>query len=116
MMAYLALIVEDVVINKWELNQDELLIGRVKYCDIHIEDRAVSSKHARLTVKEVPYEQGGNVVLLEDLNSTNGTELNGNLVSRQLLKNGDIIKIGFNQFKFVEGSTLNLDETAVIVG
>ena len=114
-MAYLALIVEDVVINKWELNQDELLIGRVKYCDIHIEDRAVSSKHARLTVKEVPFEQGGNVVLLEDLNSTNGTELNGSLVSRQILKNGDLIKIGFNQFKFVDGSTLNLDETAVII-
>ena len=87
----------------------------MKYCDIHIEDRAVSSKHARLTVKEVPFEQGGNVVLLEDLNSTNGTELNGSLVSRQILKNGDLIKIGFNQFKFVDGSTLNLDETAVII-
>jgi pSer/pThr/pTyr-binding forkhead associated (FHA) protein len=115
-MAYLALVVEDVVINKWEINQDELIIGRVKFCDIQIDDKSVSSKHARLVTEGDNLLEGSQVTYLEDLFSTNGTELNGKPVTRALLENGDTIKIGFNQFRYVSGSALGLDETAVIVG
>lgn len=114
-MAYLALIVEEVVINKWEITGDEMIIGRVKFCDIQIEDQSVSSKHARLLVKNDPFLIGNKMIILEDLDSTNGTELNGKSVKREQLKNGDTIKIGFNQFRFINSSALGLDETAVIV-
>lgn len=114
-MAYLALIVEDVVINKWEITDKEMIIGRVKYCDIHIEDRSVSSKHACIVVEADPFLKGNYVTYLVDLDSTNGTEINGKAVNRQQLDDGDMIKIGFNKFRFVDSSALNLDETAVIV-
>ena len=114
-MAYLALIVEDVVINKWEITDKEMIIGRVKFCDIHIEDRSVSSKHACVVVEADPFLKGNFVTYLVDLESTNGTEINGKVVTRQQLEDGDIIKIGFNQFRYVDSSALNLDETAVIV-
>lgn len=115
-MAYLALIVEDVVINKWEINQDELVIGRVKFCDIQIDDKSVSSKHARLVTEGDNLLQGTQVTYLEDLFSTNGTEVNGKAITRVKLASGDTIKIGFNLFRFVSGSALGLDETTVIVG
>ena len=47
-MAYLALSVEDVIINKWPLVLGELTVGRANSNDIQITDGAVSAKHARL--------------------------------------------------------------------
>lgn len=114
-MAYLALVVEDVVINKWEITDNEMIIGRVKYCDVHIEDRSVSSRHATIIVAPDPFLKDSKVTYLVDLESTNGTEVNGKRITKQQLNDGDMIKIGFNQFRFSDSSALNLDETAVIV-
>ena len=114
-MAYLALIVEDVVINKWEITDEVVILGRAKDCDIQIDDPSISSKHARLVVEADPYLDGAQVIYLEDLRSTNGTELNGHVVERDKLSDGDTIKIGFNQFKFIGEGKLGLDETAVII-
>ncbi|WP_196138905.1 FHA domain-containing protein [Aliikangiella sp. G2MR2-5] len=114
-MAYLALIVEDVVINKWEINDEVIILGRAKDCDIQIDDQSVSSKHARLVVEADPYLDGAENIYIEDLKSTNGTELNGRKVSREKLADGDMIKVGFNQFRFVNSDSKGLDDTAVIV-
>jgi len=114
-MAYLALIVEDVVIKKWELSEEVIIIGRANDCDIQIDDQSVSSKHARLVIEADPYLDGVNGIYLEDLRSTNGTELNGQRVSREKLNDQDMIKIGFNHFRFVGNEKKNLDDTAVIV-
>ncbi|TQV88864.1 FHA domain-containing protein [Aliikangiella coralliicola] len=114
-MAYLALIVEDVVINKWEISDEVVILGRAKDCDIVIDDQSVSSKHARLVVESDPYMDGVEVVYLEDLKSTNGTKLNGRGVEREKLVDGDMVKIGFNYFRFVGDGAQGLDETAVIV-
>jgi len=114
-MAYLALIVEDVVINKWEISDEVIIMGRAKDCDIQIDDQSVSSKHARLVKEEDPYLDGGILVFLEDLRSTNGTELNGVPVVREKLRDGDLIKIGFNVFRFVSNQSKGLEDTAVIV-
>lgn len=115
-MAYLALSVEDVIINKWQLTEGTLAIGRASTNDIQINDAAVSSKHAQLVTKPDPLIEGQLATYLEDLGSTNGTELNGRKVSRQKLNNDDIIKIGFNQFHLKENQSNNLDETAIIIG
>lgn len=114
-MAYLALKVEDVVINKWEVVDDVLIIGRAKDCDIQIDDQSVSSKHARLVVEADPYLDDTYNVFIEDLKSTNGTELNGKAVSKQKLADGDTIKIGFSLFEFVNSHVKGLDDTAVII-
>jgi len=115
-MAYLALSVEDVIINKWHLDKGILSIGRASSNDIQINDSAVSSKHAKLITGPDPFIEGQLITYLEDLDSTNGTELNGNKVSRELINLNDIITIGFNQFHLIDEQLNNLDETAIIIG
>ncbi|MEY8200975.1 MAG: FHA domain-containing protein [Colwellia sp.] len=115
-MAYLALSVEDVIINKWPLVEGVLHIGRASSNDIQINDRAVSSKHARLITEPDPFINGHLVTYVEDLASTNGTELNGNKVYREKINHEDIVTMGFNQFQLIDKESTNLDETAIIIG
>ncbi len=115
-MAYLALSVEDVIINKWQLVEGVLSLGRADDNDIQINDASVSSNHARLTTEQDPFIDGQLITYLEDLSSTNGTELNGKKVSKEKLNHDDIIKIGFNQFQLIDKQSNNLDETAIIIG
>jgi hypothetical protein len=70
------------------------LLGRGDGADIRLEDAFASTRHARL----VPQ---GDVIVLEDLGSTNGTYLNGEpLRGPQPLHVGDRIKIGDSEFSF----------------
>jgi hypothetical protein len=70
------------------------LLGRGETADIRLEDTFASSQHARL----VPQ---GDVMVLEDLGSTNGTYLNGEpLRGPQPLHVGDTIRIGDSEFLF----------------
>lgn len=114
-MAYIALIVEDVIINKWELTEEVIILGRSKDSDIQIDDQSVSSKHARIVSEPDPFLDGNKLLFIEDLKSTNGTKLNGKPVVREKLNDGDSLGIGFTQFQFVNNNNTNLDETAVIV-
>jgi FHA domain len=73
---------------------DGALLGRGDQADIRIEDGFASAKHARL----IPQ---GDVMVLEDLGSTNGTYLNGEPVrGPQPLHAGDKIRIGDSEFSF----------------
>lgn len=75
---------------RWALTEP-LLIGRDITCDIVVPDRQVSRHHARLT----PTPQG---VLLEDLDSKNGTHLNGKILDgAMILQDGDAIQIALSQ-------------------
>jgi hypothetical protein len=77
----------------YDLSQGALL-GRGDSADIRLEDTFASAQHARL----VPQ---GEVIVLEDLGSTNGTFLNGEpLRGPQPLHVGDSIRIGDSQFTF----------------
>jgi hypothetical protein len=70
------------------------LLGRGDQADIRLEDGFASSQHARLTPQ-------GDVMVLEDLGSTNGTYLNGEpLRGPQPLHSGDRIRIGDSEFSF----------------
>jgi FHA domain-containing protein len=70
------------------------LLGRGDQADIRLEDTFASTSHARL----VPQ---GDVIVLEDLGSTNGTFLNGEpLRGPQPLHVGDSIRIGDSEFTF----------------
>jgi pSer/pThr/pTyr-binding forkhead associated (FHA) protein len=74
----------------WTGGRDELVIGRNPVCDIVLPGPAVSRRHARLTFAD------GNWIL-QDLDSTNGTVVNGALVGRCKLEPGDRVIIGDEQ-------------------
>ncbi|NVJ59062.1 MAG: FHA domain-containing protein [Gammaproteobacteria bacterium] len=114
-MAYIGLIVDDVVVNKFELNNNVLTIGRSPENDVPIEDNSVSSFHAQVLKEDDPYLEGQTQYILEDLDSTNATKVNGLKINHHKLINGDLIQIGYNKFRFVDKSQVNLDRTAVIV-
>ena len=86
--------IDGVVIKEVQLTKDRTTLGRRPYNDIVIDNLAVSGEHAVL-------QMTGNEVFLEDLNSTNGTYVNGKAAKKQLLQNGDIVEVGKYKIKFV---------------
>jgi hypothetical protein len=72
----------------------DLVLGRGDRAEIRLEDPFASSRHARV------YEQG-NTVVVEDLDSTNGTYLNEELLQTpRPLHPGDRVRIGDSEFSF----------------
>ncbi len=76
-----------------------LSIGRSSACDIPLELKSVSRRHAEVTTR-------GERVFLRDGGSTNGTYLNDGRVDEAELRNGDLIKIGRVIFRFIAGSNI----------
>lgn len=76
--------------------RDGLVLGRVAACDVVVADTKASRRHARLIA-----ESG--VVEIEDMNSSNGTLLNGKPVDRRMLRDGDRIEIGKTVIVYREG-------------
>jgi pSer/pThr/pTyr-binding forkhead associated (FHA) protein len=72
----------------------DIVLGRGDHAEIRLEDPFASSRHARV------YEQG-NIVVIEDLGSTNGTYLNEELLQTpRPLHPGDRVRIGDSEFTF----------------
>lgn len=86
--------IDGVVIKEVQLTKERTTLGRRPYNDIVIDNLAVSGEHAVL-------ERVAQEVYLEDLNSTNGTYVNGRAVKRHLLQQGDAVEIGKYQIEFV---------------
>jgi pSer/pThr/pTyr-binding forkhead associated (FHA) protein len=86
--------IDGVVIKEVQLTKDRTTLGRRPYNDIVIDNLAVSGEHAVL-------QMSGNEVYLEDLNSTNGTYVNGKAVKKQLLQNADTVEIGKYKIKYI---------------
>lgn len=76
--------------------RDGLTIGRVAGCDVVIDDTKASRKHARIVVE-------GSVAEVQDLDSSNGTLLNGKPVQKRVLRPGDEIRIGTTVILYREG-------------
>jgi hypothetical protein len=70
-----------------ELSTGRNVIGRGTEADIRLPDTGVSRKHVDVVLD-------GDVAMVEDLGSTNGTLVNGRRVTRQALSDGDVIRIG----------------------
>ena len=77
------------------LRKRQILIGRNELCDVHIDDDWISRHHTVLVRKD-----GATVVV--DLKSHNGTFVNGQRVSRQVLVNDDVISLGDHRLKFID--------------
>ncbi len=72
----------------------DIVLGRGDHAEIRLDDPFASSRHARV------YEQG-NIVVIEDLDSTNGTYLNEELLQTpRPLHPGDRVRIGDSEFTF----------------
>ena len=100
--------IDGVVIKEVQLSKDRTTLGRRPYNDIVIDNLAVSGEHAVLLMT-------GNDVHLEDLNSTNGTYVNGKAVKKQLLQNSDTIEIGKYKIKYVnEAPGPSFEKTMII--
>lgn len=93
-MAKLILTLDGAVLHEFPLDKPRLTIGRKPENDIQLNDATVSGVHAAVLLLQNAY--------LEDLGSTNGTELNGRKVQKRMLSHGDIFRIGQHQFEFVE--------------
>ncbi len=100
--------IDGVVIKEVQLTKDRTTLGRRPYNDIVIDNLAVSGEHAVM-------QMSGAEVFLEDLNSTNGTYVNGKAIKKQQLQGGDTIEIGKYKIKFVhEGAADHQEKTTVI--
>lgn len=111
-MAILAQLVDDVVVHKFELNQDELSLGRHPGNDIVIDDSAVSGSHARLYVETNPHFEQYQEIFIEDLQSTNGTFVNGlKIEGRQRLRHQDVVRLAWNKFKLMDPQETEMDGT-----
>ncbi len=100
--------IDGVVIKEVQLTKDRTTLGRRPYNDIVIDNLAVSGEHAVM-------QMSGADVFLEDLNSTNGTYVNGKAIKKQQLLNGDTVEIGKYKIKFAhEGASESYEKTMVI--
>jgi len=78
---------------KHEITSSRVVLGRSRACDVHVPDVNVSRRHAEL-------RQEGATYWIVDLDSTNGTVLNGQAVERERLRDGDTITLGSTEIVF----------------
>ena len=94
-MARLMLSLDGQVLAEYNMNKERYTIGRLPDNDIRIDNPAVSGHHS-LIINIL------NDSFLEDLNSTNGTYVNGKLIKKHALQHGDVITVGHHQLRFVD--------------
>jgi pSer/pThr/pTyr-binding forkhead associated (FHA) protein len=82
----------------FELASAETLIGRNPGTDITLLDDGISREHAIIL-----YDEEADSYSLEDLQSTNGTQVNGKRVRSVTLASGDEVQVGRTVFHFLRG-------------
>jgi pSer/pThr/pTyr-binding forkhead associated (FHA) protein len=92
-MARLILSLDGQVLAEYNMNKERYTIGRLADNDIRIDNPAVSGHHS-LIINIL------NDSFLEDLNSTNGTYVNGKLIKKHALQHGDVVTVGHHQLRF----------------
>ena len=93
-MAKLILSMDGLTLKEIPLTKERTTIGRKPHNDIQIDNLAISGEHAVVVTIL-------NDCFLEDMNSTNGTFVNGQSVKKHFLQNNDVIELGKYRLKFV---------------
>ena len=106
-MGKLVVSLDGVVIKEVQITKDKTTLGRRPYNDIVIDNLAVSGEHAVLQML-------GNDVFIEDLNSTNGTYINGKAIKKQLLAHNDTVEIGKYKIKFLGEDSTDYEKTMIL--
>jgi pSer/pThr/pTyr-binding forkhead associated (FHA) protein len=94
-MARLILSLDGQVMAEYNMNKERYTVGRLPDNDVRIDNPAVSGHHS-LVINIL------NDSFLEDLNSTNGTYVNGKLIKKHALQHGDVVTVGHHQLRFVD--------------
>lgn len=81
------------------LDRDEVILGRAIEADVRVNDARASRLHARITTEREP-NTGLTTYRITDLGSTNGTIVNGKLITDAFLEDGDKIVIGEHLLRF----------------
>ncbi len=103
MPAKLILSLNNSILGEYPLEKERIVLGRRPENDIQVDNLAVSGQHAAIiTILSDSF--------LEDLESTNGTYVNGKLVKKHALKNGDVVTIGKHELKYVNDSATDEDD------
>jgi hypothetical protein len=106
-MGKLVVSLDGVVIKEVQITKDKTTLGRRPYNDIVIDNLAVSGEHAVL-------QMVGQDVFIEDLNSTNGTYINGKAVKKQLLAHNDTVEVGKYKIKFMVDDGTDYEKTMIM--
>ena len=106
-MGKLVVSLDGVVIKEVQITKDKTTLGRRPYNDIVIDNLAVSGEHAVL-------QMVGTDVFIEDLNSTNGTYINGKAVKKQLLAHNDTVEIGKYKIKYMVEDGTDYEKTMIM--
>ncbi len=106
-MGKLVVSLDGVVIKEVQITKDKTTLGRRPYNDIVIDNLAVSGEHAVL-------QMVGADVFIEDLNSTNGTYINGKAIKKQLLTHNDTVEIGKYKIKFLVDESGEYEKTMIM--
>src|SRR5450755_2253660 len=106
-MGKLVVSLDGVVIKEVQVTKDKTTLGRRPYNDIVIDNLAVSGEHAVL-------QMVGQDVFIEDLNSTNGTYINGKAVKKQLLAHNDTVEVGKYKIKFMVDDGTDYEKTMIM--
>ncbi len=102
-MARLILSLDGQTLAEYNMTKERYTIGRLPDNDIRIDNAAVSGHHS-LIINIL------NDSFLEDLNSTNGTFVNGKLIKKHALQHDDVITVGHHQLRYVEDQAEEPDE------
>ena len=106
-MGKLVVSLDGVVIKEVQITKDKTTLGRRPYNDIVIDNLAVSGEHGVL-------QMVGSDVFIEDLNSTNGTYINGKAVKKQLLTHNDTVEIGKYKIKYLVDDGSDYEKTMIM--
>jgi FHA domain len=106
-MGKLVVSLDGVVIKEVQITKDKTTLGRRPYNDIVIDNLAVSGEHAVL-------QMVGQDVFIEDLNSTNGTYINGKAIKKQLLTHNDTVEIGKYKIKYMVDEGVEYEKTMIM--
>jgi hypothetical protein len=106
-MGKLVVSLDGVVIKEVQITKDKTTLGRRPYNDMVIDNLAVSGEHAVL-------QMVGNDVFIEDLNSTNGTYINGKAIKKQLLAHNDTVEIGKYKIKYLTDESPDYEKTMIM--
>jgi pSer/pThr/pTyr-binding forkhead associated (FHA) protein len=101
-MARLILSLDGQTLAEYNMTKERYTIGRLPDNDIRIDNAAVSGHHS-LIINIL------NDSFLEDLNSTNGTYVNGKLIKKHALQHGDVITAGHHQLRYVDDQLEDVD-------
>ncbi len=111
-MARLILSLDGQVLAEYNMTKERYTLGRLPDNDVRLDNPAVSGHHG-LIINIL------NDSFLEDLNSTNGTYVNGKLIKKHALQHGDVVTIGHHHLRFVDSQEVDADdefERTMVIG